>query len=81
MTFGSTGPFVQLVQQRLSALHFYIPLTGVYDQGTGLAVDAYHRLLSDGTSQLLDSRTINSLLNGVGAFQVRFPNQGTARGG
>src|SRR5205807_10131523 len=35
--FGSTGRFVQLVQQRLAALHVYIPQTGVYDQGTGLA--------------------------------------------
>ena len=76
VSFGSTGAFVQLVQQRLSALHFFIPLTGVYDQHTGLAVDAYHRLLSHGTSQQLDPATVSNLLNGVGTFQIRFPNQG-----
>jgi hypothetical protein len=57
-------------------MHFYIPRTGVYDQGTGLAVDAYHRLLGYGTSQLLGPATINDLLNNVGAFHIRYPNHG-----
>ncbi len=74
--FGSTGPFVQLIQQRLSALHFYIPQTGVYDQGTGLALDAYHRLLRWGVYQTLDSRTISALLNGTGKFNIRYPGDG-----
>jgi hypothetical protein len=74
--FGSTGPFVQLIQQRLAALHFYIPQTGVYDGGTGLALDAYHRLLGWGTSQALDGKTISYLLNGWGEFKLRFPSHG-----
>jgi hypothetical protein len=73
---GSTGRFVQLVQQRLAALHFYIPQTGVYDNGTELAIDAYHRLLGWGTYKTLDGRTISFLLNGWGEFKVRFPNHG-----
>ena len=74
--FGSAGPFVALIQQRLAALHFYIPQTGVYDAGTGLALDAYHRLLRWGTYQTLDGRTISYLLDGFGAFKVRFPRHG-----
>jgi hypothetical protein len=74
--FGSTGRFVELIQQRLAALHFYIPQTGVYDQGTGLAVDAYHRLLGWGSSQLLGPAAIHALLSGIGSFHVRFPHQG-----
>ncbi|MHB8658781.1 MAG: L,D-transpeptidase [Solirubrobacteraceae bacterium] len=74
--FGSLGRFVELIQQRLQSLHFYIPQTGVYDQGTGLAIDAYHRLLGWGTYQTLDGPTISYLLNGWGAFRVRFPNHG-----
>ena len=74
--FGSRGPFVALIQQRLAALHFYIPQTGVYDQGTGLAIDAYHRLLRWGTSQTLDRSTVSYLLAGIGAFHVRFPSHG-----
>lgn len=75
-SFGGTGPFVRLIQQRLSVLHFYIPLTGTYDSGTGLALDAYHRLMGWGTYQTLDTRTISALLNGQGRFQVRFPGHG-----
>jgi hypothetical protein len=74
--FGDTGPFVQLIQQRLADLHFYIPQTGRYDSGTGLAIDAYHRLLHRGTSQTLDSSTLAWLLNGWGEFKVRFPSHG-----
>jgi hypothetical protein len=74
--FGSRGPFVQLIQQRLAALHIYVIRSGVYDQHTGLAVDAYHRLLRRGHSQSLDGRTISFLLDGLGQFKVRFPKQG-----
>jgi L,D-transpeptidase catalytic domain len=74
--FGSRGQFVELIQQRLAALHFYIPQTGVYDTGTGLALDAYHRLLHWGTYQTLDGRTVSYLLDGFGAFKVRFPSHG-----
>jgi L,D-transpeptidase catalytic domain len=60
----------------LAALHFYIPRTGVYDQKTGLAVDAYHRLLGWGVSQIVDARTMAALLAGKGHFIVHFPHQG-----
>jgi len=74
--FGSRGAFVELIQQRLAALHFWIPQTGVFDTGTGLALDAYHRLLHWGTYQSLDGRTISYLLDGFGEFKVRFPSHG-----
>jgi L,D-transpeptidase catalytic domain len=75
--FGSTGRFVQLIQQRLAALHLYIPQTGVYDQGTGLALDAYHRLLHWGEgNESLDAKTISLLLDGVGSFKVRYAGHG-----
>ncbi|HLY47902.1 MAG TPA: L,D-transpeptidase [Solirubrobacteraceae bacterium] len=73
---GATGTFVRLVQQRLRTLHFYVPQTGVYDQGTEWAIDAYHRLLRWGTSRSLDGRTTSFLLDGFGSFRVRFPHHG-----
>jgi hypothetical protein len=73
---GAGGRFVQLIQSRLAALHVYIPQTGVYDGGTGLALDAYHRLLGWGTSQSLDPATTASLLAGVGSFHLRDPRAG-----
>lgn len=75
---GSTGRFVQLVQQQLAALHFYIPQTGVFDEGTELALDAYHRLLGKGEGHTtLDPGTLTDLLDGIGTFHVRYPKQGT----
>lgn len=73
---GTRGPFVRLIQQRLAALHFYVPQSGVYDQGTALAVDAYHRLLHRGTSHTLDAGTVNALLGGSGKFNVHNPGDG-----
>jgi hypothetical protein len=75
--FGSSGLFVDLMQQQLLALHVYLPATGVYDTQMGLAMDAYHRLLGHGTSQQLDGATIGALLNGKGVFRVRHPRDGT----
>jgi hypothetical protein len=74
--YGSTGRFVELLQQRLRALHFYVPDSGVYDQHTGLAIDAYHRLLRWGTSDMPSPKLVGHLLNGAGTFHVRFPHQG-----
>jgi hypothetical protein len=74
--FGETGPIVRLIQQRLLALHLYIPQTGVYDQKTGLAIDTYHRLLGWGVSQIADPRTVDALIAGKGRFIVHFPHQG-----
>ncbi len=74
---GAGGRFVQLIQQQLAALHLYIPQTGVYDEGTELAVNAYHRLLGKGEGHTtLDPGTLTDLLNGVGTFHVRYPSQG-----
>jgi hypothetical protein len=72
----SSRLFTTLVQQRLATLHFYVPQTGVWDEHTALAIDAYHRLLGRGTSQVLDGPTLTSLLNGQGAFKVRYPGDG-----
>lgn len=74
--FGSVGRFVQLMQQRLVALHIFVRQTGVYDTNMGLAIDAYHRLLGWGVSQALDGKTISFLLNGWGAVRPRYPSHG-----
>ena len=42
----------------------------------GSALDAYHRLLGRACRSPLDAATITELLNDVGSFHVRFPNQG-----
>jgi L,D-transpeptidase catalytic domain len=77
VTPGATGRFIQLVQEQLAALHLYIPQTGVYDQGTELALDAYNRLLGRGEGHMtLDPVAVTDLLDLRGAFHVRYPSQG-----
>ena len=68
--------YTTLVQQRLAALHIYMPISHSWDLQTELAVTAYHRLLGRGTSDVLDHATLLDLLNGQGAFDVRFPDHG-----
>ena len=77
-SYGSTGLFVDLVQQKLAALHIYIPQTGVWDSGTELAVNAYHRLLNRGYSTVLDPATLNDLLAGKGSFTGPLPQRRAA---
>jgi L,D-transpeptidase catalytic domain len=77
VSFGASGRFIQLVQQQLAALHLFVPQTGVYDFGTELALDAYHRLLGKGEGHTtLDPVTLTDLLDGKGSFHVRYPAQG-----
>jgi hypothetical protein len=73
---GSRGMFVALVQSRLAALHFAVPQTGVYDQLTANAVLAYRKVRGWNRIFSLDGGVVRGLLNGVGGFQVRYPNQG-----
>jgi L,D-transpeptidase catalytic domain len=77
-TLGTSGRFIQLVQQQLAALHLFIPQTGVFDNGTELALDAYHRLLGKGEGHMtLDPVTLTDLLDGKGSFHVLHPDQGS----
>jgi hypothetical protein len=68
--------YATLVQQRLAALHFYMPQSGVWDLQTELAIEAYHRLLGRGTSSVLDPATLSDLLDGHGTFPVHYPKNG-----
>jgi len=74
--FGTRSPFVQLVQQKLAALGFAVPRSGVYDGGTGRAVEAYRKVLGVARLQTLDGAVVDRLLRGQGRFKVRYPQHG-----
>ncbi len=79
---GAKGPLVQLVQQRLAALHFYIPQTGVTTSAPSSRVDAYHRLLrSWHLAAVGRARRSTDLLDGDGSFHGPLPEPGPARRG
>ena len=41
---GSSGSSVSLLQSELAALHYAVPLNGVFDEATGQALVAYRKV-------------------------------------
>ncbi len=73
---GSRGPFVALLQQRLAAVGYATPRTGVYDPLTGLAVLAFRKVNGMARVTTLSPLVVDRLLRGVGGFKIRYPRQG-----
>jgi peptidoglycan hydrolase-like protein with peptidoglycan-binding domain len=76
MRAGARGPDVWLLQSRLHALHYLVPLTGVYDEGTEQAVIAFRKLTGLARVSSTDARVLRLLRAGAGRFQVRYPRDG-----
>jgi hypothetical protein len=76
MSEGARGPGVWLLQSRLSALHYAVPLNGVFDEGTGQAVIAYRKLTGLARVPDTDALLYRLLRRGAGAFHVRYPRDG-----
>jgi peptidoglycan hydrolase-like protein with peptidoglycan-binding domain len=73
---GTRSPFVALLQQRLAALGYATPRTGVYDSLTGLAVLAFRKVNGMPRITTLTPFVVDRVLRGVGGFKVRFPQHG-----
>jgi hypothetical protein len=76
MREGARGPGVWLLQSRLSALHYAVPLNGVFDEGTGQAVIAYRKLTGLARVPETDARLFRLLRRGAGTFRVRYHRDG-----
>jgi hypothetical protein len=76
MREGVRGPGVRLLQQRLGALHYAVPRSGVFDEGTGQAVIAYRKLNGLTRVPTVDAQVMHLLQRSSGRFPVRFPRQG-----
>ncbi len=73
---GTRSPFVALLQQRLAAVGYATPQTGVYDNLTGLAVLAFRKVNRMPRTTALTPFIVDRLLRGVGGFKIRFPQHG-----
>ncbi|HZV73682.1 MAG TPA: L,D-transpeptidase family protein [Conexibacter sp.] len=73
---GTRSPFVALLQQRLAAVGYASPQTGVYDGLTGLAVLAFRKVNGMPRTTTLTPLVVDRLLRGVGGFRVRYPRHG-----
>ena len=76
MREGDRGPGVWLLQARLAALHYAVPRSGVFDEGTGQAVIAYRKLTGLARVASVDARVMRLLQRDAGRFPVRFSRQG-----
>jgi hypothetical protein len=76
LSAGARGPSVRLLQSELNALHFVVPLNGVFDEATGRAVVAFRKMT--GLARVSDANpsVFRRLQEGGGVFHVRYPGDG-----
>jgi peptidoglycan hydrolase-like protein with peptidoglycan-binding domain len=74
--FGSRGPVVRMLQQRLAARRYVVAVTGVYDDRTAQAVMAFRKLTGMRRQYTANREVFRRLERGGGRFRVRFPSHG-----
>jgi L,D-transpeptidase catalytic domain len=73
---GGRGPSVRLLQSELDVLHYAVPLTGVFDEGTGRALIAYRKVTGLARVPSVGAGVWGRLQRRAGAFHVRYPRDG-----
>jgi peptidoglycan hydrolase-like protein with peptidoglycan-binding domain len=73
---GSQGQSVRLLQSELDVLHFAVPLSGVFDEGTGRALIAYRKMTGLARVAYAGRQVFQMLARGAGVFHVRYPGDG-----
>jgi peptidoglycan hydrolase-like protein with peptidoglycan-binding domain len=74
---GSQGQSVRLLQSELDVLHYAVPLSGQFDEGTGRALIAYRKMTGQERVPLAGRKVFELLGHGAGAFHVRYPHDGS----
>jgi peptidoglycan hydrolase-like protein with peptidoglycan-binding domain len=73
---GARGQSVRLLQSELDVLHYAVPLTGSFDEGTGRALIAYRKMTGLARVPYAGAQVWSLLARGAGAFHVRYPRDG-----
>jgi peptidoglycan hydrolase-like protein with peptidoglycan-binding domain len=73
---GAIGPSVRFLQSQLNALHYAVPLNGIFDEATGRAVIAYRKMTWLARTTATGSSFFHRLQHGAGGFNVRYPHDG-----
>jgi peptidoglycan hydrolase-like protein with peptidoglycan-binding domain len=73
---GAHGQSVRLLQSELDVLHYAVPLSGVFDEGTGQALIAYRKVTGLARIAYAGTRVFNRLARGAGSFHVRYRGDG-----
>jgi len=73
---GVRNQSVRLLQSELDALHYAVPLSGVFDEGTGQALIAYRKIVGLERIAYAGTQVFARLARGEGGFHVRYPHDG-----
>jgi peptidoglycan hydrolase-like protein with peptidoglycan-binding domain len=73
---GAQGQSVRLLQSELDALHYAVPLTGVFDEGTGEALIAYRKMTGLERIAYAGKQVFELLARRKGGFPVRYRGDG-----
>jgi peptidoglycan hydrolase-like protein with peptidoglycan-binding domain len=73
---GDRGQSVRLLQSELDVLHYAVPLTGVFDEGTGQALVAYRKMTGLERVPYAGRRVFELLARRAGSFHVRYRGDG-----
>ncbi len=73
---GVRGQSVRLLQSELDVLHYAVPLSGIFDEGTGRALIAYRKMTGLERVPYAGRRVFEELQRGAGGFHVRYPRDG-----
>jgi hypothetical protein len=73
---GSAGQSVRLLQSELNVLHYVVPLSGTFDEGTGRALVAFRKMTGLERVEYAGTDVFDRIARGGGSFQVRYPGDG-----
>jgi peptidoglycan hydrolase-like protein with peptidoglycan-binding domain len=73
---GAQGQSVRLLQSELNVLHYVVPLSGVFDEGTGRALIAYRKMTGLERVPLAGRGVFDRLARDAGSFHVRYRGDG-----
>ena len=76
VTSGARGQSVRLLQSELDALHYAVPLSGTFEEGTGRALVAYRKMTGLERVPAAGRRVFELLARSAGKFHVRYPGDG-----
>jgi peptidoglycan hydrolase-like protein with peptidoglycan-binding domain len=73
---GAHDQSVRLLQAELNALHYAVPLTGVFDEGTEQALIAYRKVTGLERTPYAGTQVFELLARHAGSFHVRYRGDG-----
>jgi peptidoglycan hydrolase-like protein with peptidoglycan-binding domain len=73
---GARGESVRVLQSELDTLHYAVPLTGSFEEGTGRALIAYRKMTGLERVPYAGRQVFEKLARGAGSFHVRYPGDG-----